>query len=858
MWRLYPVLGWIWLTVIIAGVAIPTVLGCTVLATEDGCNASRALRSTGPIVVAGLALLATLTLVSWHSFRRHTAEVQFSLAKPVESLRPEDLSFQRAESGDQGDPYRRPHHPMYIPRTAVPFDQLARKNPQPRYSEDGLAAELRCGRSVLLLGQPLEGKSRTLYEVLKRLDSHIVVTPILDRPVPSDDAFRILKGRRTILLLNDLTDLVDRPIDLKLFVEKAAGAAKSLTIAATCRSGSELAAVRESTDPGVRWVYQEMHLRLGLLAPTAKQKGDLVRSLGHEWDVTLAAQFPTLGSIVMEQPMKMMLDRFDCLPAAQQDLLRAMRLLASAGVLPFSHTRVEAVLDSIFDRRPEHLGDCLDRLAAEAFIARPARQDPIDPEPAYLTEAVRYVEGREPEDDFTGLLGVLLELRDVPGVLYLGQAWWLLENDDFALMALDHVTILEPGFPPAWSNKGVVLDRLGQSEAALAAYDEALRLDPVYADAWLNKGTALTGMGRLDEAIAAYDRAIAIEPDSADAWTSKASALMHLGEWPEVVGACDKALQLRPDEPGVLNIKGIALAEIGNLHDALSCLDRARKLEPDLAVAWLHMGAVFAQLGRHLQALDAYNHALEIQPDIPTAWYNKALALLELDEHDEAFLWLCRAWHARDRMLMEDARRVEGTLQSMGRQPAECDRVIEDQAEGNTGEAGDQRRRPPPCPHTALIATVKPRLEARGEGESTVERCDECGWLAEIIYSRRRQISYRNLGYAGGAVEPIVTDASQAIRVRVVPPDISLRFTPGAGLRQELDGETVHTPRTGVPPESYMSDEGVRQIQEWVTQAYFDGQDGWTRDEVVVEVRPAGRRTWTAATDDGHELVVKE
>jgi len=854
MWRLYRILVWIWLAVIITGVAIPTLLGCTVLATEDGCNALPVLSRTGPVMVAGLTMLAALTLASWYSFRQRSAAVQYSLVKPTEKLRPEDLSLHRAEASDTD----RPYHSTYIPRISVLYDQLGRKNPQPRYSEDGLAAELRCGREVLLLGQPLEGKSRTLYEVLKRLDGHTVVTPILDRPVPSEDAFRILKGRRTILLLNDLTDLVGRQLDLKLFVEKAAGSAKSLTIAATCRSGSELVAVRESTDVGVRSVYQQIRLRLGLLPPTEKQKGDLVRSLGHQWDIESADEFPTLGSIVMEQPMKAMLDRFDCLPAEEQDLLRAMRLLASAGVLPFTYDRVRAVLETIFDRRPEHLRDFLDRLALEAFIARPARQDPIDPEPAYLSGAVRYLEDKAPEDDFAGLLEVLVQLRDVPGLLYLGQTWWLLENDDCALIALNHVTNLEPSFPRAWSNKGAVLDRSGQPEAALAAYDKALRLDPDYTDAWLNKGTALTGMGRLDDAVAAYDRGIEIEPDSADAWISKASALMHLGKWPEVLLACDTALQLRPEEPGVLNIKGIALAEMGNLFDALACFDRARKLEPEFAVAWLHMGAVFAQLDRHSEALDAYDHALEIQPDDPLAWYNKALTLVALEEQDEAFRWLCRAWQARDRLLTEHGLRVEGTLQSIGRQTADCANVGEEQTEDNTDGENDQSRTPLPCTHTALIATVKPQLEVRGEGESMVERCDECGWLAEIIYSRHRRISYRNLGYTGSAVEPIVIDLSQSRRVRTVPPEISLRFAPGTGLRQEQDGETIYTPETSASPVSYMSDDGVRQIQEWVKHAYFDGQDGWTRDEVEVEVRPAGPRTWTAVTDDGLEFMVKE
>jgi hypothetical protein len=71
----------------------------------------------------------------------------------------------------------------------VPHDQISAPNPHPVYDEDALASALQAGRSVLLLGQLLEGKSRTVYTIVNRLIGFHVVKPYKDKPVPPADAF---------------------------------------------------------------------------------------------------------------------------------------------------------------------------------------------------------------------------------------------------------------------------------------------------------------------------------------------------------------------------------------------------------------------------------------------------------------------------------------------------------------------------------------------------------------------------------------------------------------------------------------------------------------------------------------------
>ena len=140
----------------------------------------------------------------------------FALLRPASTLRPEDLSFQPLDPGVRSDPggYR-PLYPVYIRRQAVPHDRIAARNPQPVYDEAALARALRDGRSVLFLGQPLEGKSRVVYDIVKRLHEFFVLRPYKERPVPPDEAFAILAGQRVVLMLDDLNEYTRAPLDLR-------------------------------------------------------------------------------------------------------------------------------------------------------------------------------------------------------------------------------------------------------------------------------------------------------------------------------------------------------------------------------------------------------------------------------------------------------------------------------------------------------------------------------------------------------------------------------------------------------------------------------------------------------------------
>ena len=118
------------------------------------------------------------------------------------------------------------------------MDHLTARDDQNVFDdEDRLVHDLSQGRGFVLLGQPLDGKTRTLYEVVRQLTGYHVVRPITDRPTPPDEAFALLQRQRVILLLEDLNSYAFRVSDLREFAGKLSRYAATWTVAATCRDG---------------------------------------------------------------------------------------------------------------------------------------------------------------------------------------------------------------------------------------------------------------------------------------------------------------------------------------------------------------------------------------------------------------------------------------------------------------------------------------------------------------------------------------------------------------------------------------------------------------------------------------------
>jgi tetratricopeptide (TPR) repeat protein len=646
MWRLYPYMKVLWASaLLIGGVVLELITGIL-----GNCLFALFLQSSTCTLKWDI-LISLRPYVFWTSLpflalgglhlgvrRSHTlyrARASFALLKGATEIRPEDFGFQVLKSGEQAGSRRRPFYPTYISRTA------STKDSNKTYDEEGLVDQLKASKGFVLLSSPLSGKSRTLYEVAKRMQGYKLLSPMKSREVPEDRTFSmLLKGRQVILLLEDLNDYISSGTPLQEIASKLDRCGAQWTVASTCGDGPEMAVIKAAEGTALGRFYREaIPLKLEFRPLTAEQKGELARSIGEEWDPRESDWHPTPGSITMEEPMTAMHQRFEhALTPEQQDTLRGLQLLASGGVQPFTHRRLRAVLEehNLFERSGLHLQDCLNALAEQAFIRRPAPQDPVYPEPAYLLDSVTYTEGKTPRDDFTKLREVLAELRDHEGLVRLGVVFGFNSDPGQALACFDLAITQKPEDPVAWFNKGVSWVVMERYDEALESYDEALSRGYDNVETWHNKGLTLSQLGRHQEAIEAYDRASTLQPDFSEAWHGKGVALIDLDRYEEALAALDQALKLEPDHAEAWSNRGAALGELGRYQEALEAYDRATKYAPAYPKAWLGKGTALENMGRYSEALEANEIALHHNPSYPMAWHNKGAVLNKLGRQSEA------------------------------------------------------------------------------------------------------------------------------------------------------------------------------------------------------------------------------
>lgn len=691
MRRLYPALKYTLLTLLIPLLVAAFLGSCISGVIFEGSSCSiqdgvlQSLTNHGPWALLVMSGLLVATLVARRDYLRHEALRQFALVRYTESLQPEDLGFEFASSDGSIRPGRRPFYKAYVPRTAAAESPDGSNGDL--YSESALAEELHSGKGFILLGQPLDGKSRTLYQILSGLKERRIVAPSLSQELPDDDALSLVEGEHVILFLENLHEYVGAQVALLELQADLIKRASSCVIAATCRDGPELRLVEQELGR----FYEEVPLKLKLVAPTSEEKGELARGIGKEWDADAAEDCPTLGSIAMEDHLEAMSLRFRKLlrdRPDQADVLRAMKLLTavSGGIL--THRRLKAVLKEAFGRENVHLRDCLRDLSDQAFLKEdPLPDQTVYPEPAYLRDAVSYTEGKEPRDDFfPTLFNTFRDLEDADGLLGLGVtsmiggSW----SPQAVYWCFDLATELEPSNPSAWLNKAALLGAGEHHEEAITAAEKAVELRPDNYSYWQQKGRVFHNAGRTAEARDAYLRASSLRPERPETWRSLGSVYMDLGNHRDALRVFNRSIDLGADYDYVGSWVGRAeaLRKLRRYEETLLAYDRITDIDPGCFKTWFNKSGLLRKLSQHEDALVVAARAEDLRPDHVEVHVAKCESLIELaKQRSDINLW-AKALGACDHAIRLDqnhsvAWSMKGTILMMTDRVEEALGVIE-------------------------------------------------------------------------------------------------------------------------------------------------------------------------------------
>lgn len=377
--------------------------------------------------VVCVSIIAAWTVLE-RFWRSRKLANEFALFTLSDRLKPEDMGFAKVAPGISlthlPSPTQRPYvDKVYVPRAAVAYD--ARKDkPTPSRNEQDLRTILEEGDSLLLIGQPTEGKSRTLYEVLKGLRGYQLVAPKKD--LPSEEAFELLRDRCVVCVLDDVNQMVGQGSDVVEFCSRISKIAARTAIAASCRDGIELATLKiEMARSPLQRLYEGIANKLRLRPASEEEKGQLKRAL----NVTSDRPFPTLGAISMVEAFDVMHGRFATLPLTPRTSFWAIQLLIHFGLDPIRKELLLVVITKVFEHplAGSALDEALRVLNQNGFVSVRADQQVI-PETAYVAgpEVGRYYRDglRPPQDDLSALRATLFAESKGDELLRVAMACW--------------------------------------------------------------------------------------------------------------------------------------------------------------------------------------------------------------------------------------------------------------------------------------------------------------------------------------------------------------------------------------------------------------------------------------------------
>ena len=621
-------------------------------------------------VVGTAAAVVILSAVAWVGHRMRSTDrrlcAAFALCRDTEDLTLGDLGFRRAypQEPEQGEERQdlRPFFGKYFPRILVAHTEAdtAYADTACELAETDVERLIREGRSLLLRDLPYSGKTLTVWHILRRLTGYTVVKPDDSQRIPEEAVFSLLKNRKVVILLDNLSALADTNYNLGLFVERMTKATKHrVGVVGTCRTGGDYAKLGGVYGSHVA-CYCECLLNLRFLWMSVDERVDLAATAGVALDRASARHYPTPGSITMRSRVRAVAARFAALPETSKDVLRVLKFLDASEIAP-TIARLQTTLSILFDRDlernvvKEHLRDLWD----QSFLLETPTMDRIRPHFGHLVYAVSYERGQEPgEDRRNGLAQAFEEAHDAEALLGLSRS--LARTNDLVsgLLMLDRLVRIAPDDANAHFHRGYTLARLGRAAEALDENDRALALRPTFAEAYNNRSYILSRLGRLPDALQAVDHAIELRPDYDDAHTNRAVILARLGRFDdaqaefaaalrfrpqsyyayanlgvtlsrqgafrEALAANEKALRIRPRYPEAHWNRGITLARMGLYEEALKAQEQAIALRPEYAQAHMHRGQSLASLGRYLEAVAEHSRAIELQPGYALAYLNRA------------------------------------------------------------------------------------------------------------------------------------------------------------------------------------------------------------------------------------------
>ena len=469
-----------------------------------------------------------------------------------------------------------------------------------RGSDDEIEKSLKSHESVLVIGMPESGKTRSIYQAIKAVLPDFFVIKVLPKKV-EQVRFPFLK-RNYLAFFDDLNNFVSVNFDFNLVLKRIKEKSKKLIVVSTCRSGDEFKSVKDNSMQVLRTFTKVVDLDEHNL--NENEGRELAEKAGVTWK---PGQFiGTPGSVIFD--VEVMKNRYRNSEVYEKTILRACKLLKQANIFIYEKELIKEICTSLFGTKINESSwiDSITHLKENSLVTKSSILK-ID---VYDSILESLVDDYDPLYHFEALLNLLIKLKDAEKLLYLGNAFYKDKDYWNGEKSYKECLRIKPDYAEAHYNLGLLLADSQKYEEAEKEYREAIGIKPDYAEAHYNLGLLLTDLKRYDEAEEEYREAIRIKPDYAEAHYNLGLLLTDLKRYDEAEEKYGEAIRIKPDYAEAHYNLGFLLADSQKYDEA----------EEEYREA-------ITALERYEEAEEKYREAIRIKPDDTEAHYNLGLLL---------------------------------------------------------------------------------------------------------------------------------------------------------------------------------------------------------------------------------------
>jgi len=426
---------------------------------------------------------------------------------------------------------------------------------------------LKEGKSVLIIGPPLSGKTRMVYEALKQSKKYDIITP---RPTDINIESFILPKQLKFWKLRLM--FID---DLYLFAEKKnfeylfeICRKNKINLIATCRSEIEYKKTKIRMSDKNLDLETELFDEITKINEIQEEQGKkIANKVDRDWSEIKFNK--TIGSIFM--PLTEMHKRFEKCTSKEKSILKAIKKLYICGVYEegqiFQLEQIRRVSEKEGIKKENfEFEELIKKLCEKEFIKRKENEvDQILVEEVYLEDIVELNDSE---------LSIVKQIESI--------------------FAETQETLIKIGSRAY--DYGNLQTELGRKEEAGELYKVALKADLSNVNTLCNYGKFLKDIGRLKEAEEQYKFALKDEPNNVNIHCNYGNFLKEIGRMEEAKEQYEIAIKLEYNSPSIYSAYGLLLLSMNLEGEAIKEIKIASRLfgkngdkvKEHLSLAWLY------------------------------------------------------------------------------------------------------------------------------------------------------------------------------------------------------------------------------------------------------------------------------